>query len=127
MTIHEQTMSKIQQLAEPLAQEVSDFIDFLLVKQDQTRWELWTHFSETLAMARKRILATTYRTWKRMKSDLAVETGSSIGQKDGKHMKGIQFVVDDQGEKTAVLINLQEHGDLWEDFYDCLHRPCPCR
>jgi hypothetical protein len=19
-----------------------------------------------------------------------------------------------------VLINLQEHGDLWEDFYDCL-------
>ena len=26
----------------------------------------------------------------------------------------------DQGEKTAVLINLQEHGELWEDFYDCL-------
>jgi hypothetical protein len=35
-------------------------------------------------------------------------------------MKGIQFVVDDKGEKTAVLINLQEHGELWEDFYDCL-------
>jgi hypothetical protein len=35
-------------------------------------------------------------------------------------MKGIQFVMDDRGEKTAVLINLQEHGDLWEDFYDCL-------
>jgi len=35
-------------------------------------------------------------------------------------MKGIQFVVDDRGEKTAVLIDLQEHGDLWEDFYDCL-------
>ena len=41
-------------------------------------------------------------------------------QKDGTQMKGIQFVVDDQGEKTAVLINLQEHGELWEDFYDCL-------
>lgn len=51
MTIHEQTMSKIQQLPESLAQEVSDFIDFLLVKQDQTRWELWTHFNETLALA----------------------------------------------------------------------------
>ena len=35
-------------------------------------------------------------------------------------MRGIQFVVDDRGEKTAVLIDLQEHGDLWEDFYDCL-------
>ena len=51
MTIHEQTMSKIQQLPESLAQEVSDFIDFLLVKQDRTRWELWTHFNETLALA----------------------------------------------------------------------------
>ena len=51
MTIHEQTISKIQQLPEPLVQEVSDFIDFLLVKQDQTRWELWTHFNETLALA----------------------------------------------------------------------------
>lgn len=51
MTIHEQTISKIQQLPEPLAQEVSDFIDFLLVKQDQTRWELWAHFNETLALA----------------------------------------------------------------------------
>jgi len=35
-------------------------------------------------------------------------------------MKGIRFVVDDQGEKTAVLIKFQEHGELWEDFYDCL-------
>lgn len=35
-------------------------------------------------------------------------------------MKGIQFVVDDKGGKTAVLIDLQEHGELWEDFYDCL-------
>ena len=51
MTIHEQTMRKIQQLPEALAQEVSDFIDFLLMKQDQTHWELWTHFHETLALA----------------------------------------------------------------------------
>jgi len=35
-------------------------------------------------------------------------------------MKGIRFVVDDKGEKTAVLIDLKEHGDLWEDFYDKL-------
>ncbi len=35
-------------------------------------------------------------------------------------MKGIQFVVDEKGGKTAVLIDLQEHRELWEDFYDCL-------
>ncbi len=33
-------------------------------------------------------------------------------------MEGIQFVVNDQGEKTAVIIDLKKHGELWEDFYD---------
>jgi hypothetical protein len=51
VTRHERTMRKLQQLPESLAQEVSDFIDFLLVRQDQTRWELWTRFNETLALA----------------------------------------------------------------------------
>jgi hypothetical protein len=35
-------------------------------------------------------------------------------------MKGIQFVVDDSGKKRAVLIDLEEWGELWEDFYDVL-------
>lgn len=35
-------------------------------------------------------------------------------------MKGIQFLIDDTGEKRAVLIDLSEWGDLWEDFYDVL-------
>ncbi len=35
-------------------------------------------------------------------------------------MKGIQFVTDDTGKKTAVLIDLEEWGELWEDFYDIL-------
>lgn len=35
-------------------------------------------------------------------------------------VKGIQFVVDDKGEKKAVLIDLKEYGELWEDFYDAL-------
>jgi hypothetical protein len=33
-------------------------------------------------------------------------------------MSGIQFLVDEKGEKTAVLIDLKEHGELWEDIYD---------
>ncbi|MGA9755770.1 MAG: hypothetical protein WBV23_11580 [Desulfobaccales bacterium] len=35
-------------------------------------------------------------------------------------MKGIQFVVDDTGKKKAVLIDLLEWGELWEDIYDVL-------
>jgi hypothetical protein len=35
-------------------------------------------------------------------------------------MKGIQFVVDDAGKKKAVLIDLAEWGELWEDIYDVL-------
>ena len=33
-------------------------------------------------------------------------------------MSGVQFMVDAQGRKTAVVIDLRQNGDLWEDFYD---------
>ncbi|HEY9771922.1 MAG TPA: hypothetical protein V6C71_26055 [Coleofasciculaceae cyanobacterium] len=35
-------------------------------------------------------------------------------------MEGVQFLVNEEGEKTAVLIDLNEWGDLWEDFYDIM-------
>lgn len=35
-------------------------------------------------------------------------------------MKGIQFVVDGQGNKNAVLIDLSQWGELWEDMYDVM-------
>jgi hypothetical protein len=51
MTIQEQAIAKIQELPEPLIQEVSDFIDFLRVKRDRQHWQLWTHFSEILSLS----------------------------------------------------------------------------
>ena len=35
-------------------------------------------------------------------------------------MSGVQFLVDDQGQKTAAVIDLKKHADVWEDFYDVL-------
>jgi hypothetical protein len=35
-------------------------------------------------------------------------------------MSGIQYVIDGHGKKTAVVIDLKKHGDLWEDFYDSM-------
>ncbi len=35
-------------------------------------------------------------------------------------MKGIQFVTDEAGKKTAVQIDLKKYGEIWEDFYDSL-------
>ena len=35
-------------------------------------------------------------------------------------MKGIQFVTDETGNRTAVLISLAEWGEVWEDIYDIL-------
>ena len=35
-------------------------------------------------------------------------------------MTGIQFVTDDKGRRTAVLIDLQKHAELWEDIEDVL-------
>lgn len=33
-------------------------------------------------------------------------------------MKGVQFLIDDDGERKAVVIDLALHGELWEDFFD---------
>jgi len=33
-------------------------------------------------------------------------------------MTGIQFMIDENGSKVAVQIDLLKHGALWEDFYD---------
>lgn len=35
-------------------------------------------------------------------------------------MTGIQFVTDEKGRKTAVLIDLRKHKAVWEDFWDGL-------
>ena len=35
-------------------------------------------------------------------------------------MKGVQFLVNETGERTAVQIDLEQWGDLWEDFYDVM-------
>lgn len=35
-------------------------------------------------------------------------------------MKGVQFVVDEQGNRNAVLIDLSQWGELWEDMYDVM-------
>jgi PHD/YefM family antitoxin component YafN of YafNO toxin-antitoxin module len=35
-------------------------------------------------------------------------------------LKGVQYVIDTAGKRTAVLISLEEWGELWEDIYDVL-------
>ena len=51
MSVYDETISKIRQLPEPLAQEVNDFIDFLLLRSDRDRFALWTQFREALKIA----------------------------------------------------------------------------
>jgi hypothetical protein len=33
-------------------------------------------------------------------------------------VRGVQFVTDSDGRKVAVLLDLKEWGELWEDIYD---------
>jgi len=35
-------------------------------------------------------------------------------------MEGIQFLLDAKGQKSAVLIDLRKHADIWEDIYDSM-------
>jgi hypothetical protein len=51
MTVHDATIAKIQQLPESLAQEVGDLVDFMLMRCDSARWQLWIHFAEALEVS----------------------------------------------------------------------------
>jgi hypothetical protein len=35
-------------------------------------------------------------------------------------LEGIQFVTDSSGKRTAVMLDLERYGELWEDIYDVL-------
>jgi hypothetical protein len=35
-------------------------------------------------------------------------------------LRGIQFIVDETGRKTAAVIDLEKHKALWEDIEDVL-------
>jgi hypothetical protein len=35
-------------------------------------------------------------------------------------IKGIQYIVDDKGNKKSVILDLDKWGEYWEDFYDIL-------
>ena len=36
----------------------------------------------------------------------------------GRFMKGVQFLIDEKGIRTGVLIDLKKNGRLREDFFD---------
>ena len=33
-------------------------------------------------------------------------------------VRGVQFITDSDGQKVAVMLDLKEWGELWEDIYD---------
>jgi LPS O-antigen subunit length determinant protein (WzzB/FepE family) len=42
---------KLRRLPMPLVQEVNNFIDFLILKNNNQRWQAWTQFTESLSLA----------------------------------------------------------------------------
>jgi hypothetical protein len=36
----------------------------------------------------------------------------------GAVMKGVNFLVNEAGDKTAVILDLRKHRRIWEDMYD---------
>jgi hypothetical protein len=35
-------------------------------------------------------------------------------------MKGVNYLIDDAGNKTAVILDLRKHRRIWEDIYDSM-------
>ena len=48
MTVREVTIDKIRQLPESLVNEISDFVDFLIIKNDIEHWMLWKQLYESI-------------------------------------------------------------------------------
>ena len=38
----------------------------------------------------------------------------------GMKLKGVQYIVDDKGNRRAIVLDWEEWGELWEDLYDVL-------
>jgi hypothetical protein len=51
MNLQNKTIAQIRQMPDDLIQEVSDFIDFLVMKHGGNNWELWLQLSESLNIA----------------------------------------------------------------------------
>jgi len=51
MSIKDTIVDKIHQMPESLVTEVSDYIDFLLLKHDSINWQSWIQFSDSLKIA----------------------------------------------------------------------------
>ncbi|MBI3763227.1 MAG: hypothetical protein HY260_15380 [Chloroflexi bacterium] len=51
MTTYEITATKLRQLPDMLVEEVSDFIDFLVLRHNSTRWQMLTQFMQALEIA----------------------------------------------------------------------------
>ena len=41
-----------------------------------------------------------------------------MSDKTQKDIPGIAFLVDSRGRRKSVVIDLEQHGSLWEDLYD---------
>lgn len=48
INLRDKIIDQIRQMPDSLVQEVSDFIDFLLIKHSGNQWELWLEFKESL-------------------------------------------------------------------------------
>ena len=40
-------------------------------------------------------------------------------------MRGIRYIVDEEGNRRAVVLDLKVHGRLWQDIYDRLATDTP--
>ena len=47
-----------------------------------------------------------------------MSTPESEDKPEKATIKGVQFVTDTAGHKIAVMLDLAEWGELWEDIYD---------
>ncbi|MGD8624188.1 MAG: hypothetical protein PVF47_05940 [Anaerolineae bacterium] len=54
---------------------------------------------------------------KAKETKIAYQAGNDVAAGE---LRGVQYLVDSAGKRTAVIINLEEWGDLWDEFANML-------
>ena len=78
---------------------------------------LTTAFTRTRARAAR---AGNSQRWRAEKP--TAYTSETAPESSEMNMPGIEFLIDRNGRKKAVLIDLKKHKGLWEDLFDAISR-----
>lgn len=88
-----------------------DFYDGMLADATKRDKDVpWEHAVKAMLDARMDVDAAN--------AALSIPVASSTKGETAIDMKSVRFITDERGNRKSVVLDLDEWGEVWEDFYD---------